>query len=296
MTLTVHPFPAALGAEIRGLDLREEVAAADFDRIIKAWHEHLVICFRDQALDEDTQIRFARRFGEPVARPTIRADHPGAGAANPYTMLVTNLKRDGGWLGDLPVGELSFHSDGAFNRVPYKASMLYAIEVPPSGGETVFANMYKVFDALEPETRALLEGCTADNFFEYDANTHTEPGKIGALEDADAPHYVHPVVVAHPATGRRALFVSRRMTRCVNELAPEIYEPVLARIYDMVESNEFTYAHQWRPGDIVIWDNRCTQHGRRDFAPDSRRLLRRIAIMGDTQPEREVAPAARIAI
>jgi taurine dioxygenase len=285
MTISVHPLSPALGAEVRGVDLGGDIDDGTFAEIVAAWHAHLVLCFPDQELDEDAQARFCRRFGRLAPR------RAASGPSNPHAMIISNIKEDGAWIGALPLGALSFHSDGAYNPNPYKASILYAIEVPARGGETVFANMYAVFEALDDETRALLEGCTADNHFQYDP--HTAPGH---KKQTDADHYIHPVVITHPATGRRALFVNRRMTRTVVELEPAIYQPVLARIFDMVESADFTYAHRWRPGDLVVWDNRCIQHGRRDFDPGERRLLRRFAIIGDGPPRREVAPDARTAL
>jgi taurine dioxygenase len=294
MAITIHPLSPVLGAEVRGIDLRAGPDDAAFARIIEAWHQHLVLVFRGQELDSRAQARFCRRFGEFV-RP--KSAPQGAGAAragDPNAMIVSNIKKDGKWIGSLPVGALSFHSDGAFHRTPYKASMLYAIEVPDEGGETVFASMYAVYEALDAETKALLEDCTADNFFEYDGQTEYRENDEGGPDKP--PHHVHPVVVSHPVTGRKLLFISRRMTKKIFELKPEIYQPVLARIFDMVEAPAFTYAHEWRPGDLVVWDNRCTQHGRRDFDPAARRLLRRFAIRGDTQPSRDVPPDRRVAI
>lgn len=285
MTISVHPMPAALGAEIRGVDLGQPIDDDDFGRIIAAWHQYLVLCFPGQDLDEDSQAAFCRRFGALVPRKTV------TGPRNPHAMIISNIKENGEWIGALPIGELSFHSDGAFNPIPYKASMLYAIEVPKRGGETVFANMYEVYAALDTEARGMLEECSADNYFLPDPNT-----AFGHEKQVEDDHCIHPVVTTHPATGRKVLFINRRMTRRVLELAPEKYEPVLARIFDMVESDAFTYAHRWQPGDLLMWDNRCTQHGRRDFDPAERRLLRRFSIVGDGPPTHEVAPEARQAI
>ena len=187
-TISVHPLSPALGAEVRGVDLGGTLDDAAFAEIIAAWHAHLVLCFPDQDLDEDAQARFCRRFGALVPR------RARAGPSNPHAMIISNIKQDGAWIGALPMGELSFHSDGAYNPNPYKATILYAIEVPARGGETVFANMYAVFEALDAETRALLMGCTADNYFLPDP--HTEPGHE---KQPGADHYIHPVVITHMA-------------------------------------------------------------------------------------------------
>ncbi len=283
-----------LGAEVRGIDLSIEPDDESFGRIIEAWHQHLVLVFPGQELDTAAQARFCRRFGELVRPKSAPRDGADPGGADPNAMVISNIKKDGKWIGSLPVGELSFHTDGAFHRTPYKATMLYALEVPDQGGETVFANMYAVLEELDAESKALLASCTADNIFEYDGETDYQ--EKDGMGPGNPPHAIHPVVVTHPATGRELLFISRRMTQKVFELEPEIYQPVLDRIFDMVETSQFTYSHKWRPGDMLVWDNRCTQHGRRNFDPAQRRLMRRFAILGDTQPSRDVAPDKRVVI
>lgn len=300
MTVTVHPLSPALGVEIRGIDLNHDIDDDTFAHIVDAWHAHLVICFPGQGLDTEAQARLCRRFGRIVPGVSRSFSHSGDGddgaGAHPDAMLVSNIKQDGEWIGTLPVGALSFHSDGAFRPVPVKASMLYAIEVPKVGGETVFTNMYAVFDALDAKTHALLEDCTADNYFLQDEHTKMDPKRVAAQSTDGELHHVHPAVITHPATGRKALFVSPRMTRRLMELDEEVYRPVLDRIFEMVEAPEFTYAHDWTPGDLVIWDNRCTLHGRRDFDPAERRMLRRFTIEGDAPPRHLVAPGERVSI
>ena len=151
MTLTVRPKDAPLGAEITGVDLSQPVDEETFAQILEAWHEYMVLVFPDQDLDEDAQAAFARRFGDLVKRKAT------AGPKNPYAMVISNIQEDGKWIGAAPIGELTFHTDRAFDERPLKATTLYGIEVPSQGGQTVFANMYDVYDALDPETPAPLD-------------------------------------------------------------------------------------------------------------------------------------------
>lgn len=282
MTLTITPMDAPLGAAIHGVDLGRPIDAATFDEILKAWHHYLVLCFPGQDLDEDAQASFCSRFGGLVKRKAV------AGPRNPYAMVISNVKENGEWIGAAPVGELTFHVDGAFNERPNKATMLYAIEVPRDGGETVFANMYAIYEALDQETRDLLDGCSADHVFTHDGYTEYTGGE---------PHAVHPVVVTHPVTGRKLLFVNEHMTREVVELEPDVYRPILDRIFALVESGRFSYVHHWRPGDVLLWDNRCTQHARRDFDPEQRRLMRRFTVVGDEGgPQHQVPEGARLRV
>jgi taurine dioxygenase len=282
MTLAIQPMDSPLGAEIRGVDLSEPVDDETFAEILKAWHEYLVLCFPGQNLDEDAQAAFCQRFGELFRRKATR------GPRNPYAMIISNVKEDGQWIGAIPIGELLFHSDAAFNPRPNKATMLYALEVPKHGGETLFANMYKVYEALDQETRDLLENCTADNHFVHDGYTEF---------DGREQHAVHPVVATHPATGRRLLFVNRLMTRQVMELEPGVYQPILDRIFDLVDSGEFTYVHHWTPGDLLLWDNRCTQHARKNFDPEERRVMRRFSVVGEEGgPQHEIAEDRRVLV
>ena len=282
MTLTVRPKDAPLGAEITGVDLSQPVDEETFAQILEAWHEYMVLVFPDQDLDEDAQAAFARRFGDLVKRKAT------AGPKNPYAMVISNIQEDGKWIGAAPIGELTFHTDRAFDERPLKATMLYGIEVPSQGGQTVFANMYDVYDALDPETRDLLANCTADNRFVHDGYTDYQGGD---------PHAIHPTVVTHPVTGRKLVYVNRHMTKEVMELEPEVYQPVLERIFAMVESDEFNYVHEWSVGDLLLWANRCTQHARRDFDPDERRLMRRFAVIGEEGgPRHEVDENSRVLV
>ena len=270
--VAVRPLSRALGAEIVGVDLREPLDDASFARIQDAWHGHLVILLRDQELTEDDQVRFAERFGPPakIHTPQFRQKHPAV-------MLISNIREDGKPIGALPDGEMQFHTDQCHQERPAMASMLYAIEIPSKGGNTLFANAYTAYEALPDAIKRRIAGRRALNAYDYDSAAT----KRGAEVAGDAPSYAHPVVRTHPATGRKALYVNRLMTRRIEGLPPQESEELLNLLFDHQERPEFIYEHVWRPGDLLMWDNRCTLHARTDFSPDERRLLRRVTILGE---------------
>ncbi len=269
--ITVTPMDAALGAEVTGVDLGRDVDDAMFGEILDAWHAHLVLVFRDQDISEDQQVQFCQRFGPLAARARPVRDLREA-ASHPGIMLVSNVRdEDGELIGSLPDGALGFHSDGCFNERPYKASMLYAIDVPTRGGDTVFINMYKAMDALDGEMVRRLEGLEALNRFSYET-LRKEVDDPSSVKVDEVPAFTHPVLVTHPETKKRALYVNRLLTREIAGMEAEASQALLVELFDIAERVEFRYAHKWRPGDFVMWDNRCTQHGRTDFDPAERRL------------------------
>jgi taurine dioxygenase len=268
----VRPLSPALGAEIVGVDLGQETDGRTFALIRDAWHGHLVILLRDQELSEDDQVRFAEKFGPPAVihtRQFVR-NHPAV-------MLISNIREDGKPIGALPDGEMHFHTDQCHQERPAMASMLYAIEVPRAGGNTLFANGYKAYETLPDALKLRIAGRKALNAYDYD----TAATKRGTRLADGVPSYVHPVVRTHPATGRKALYVNRLMTVRIEGLPSDESDALLETLFAHQERREFVYEHVWRPGDLLMWDNRCTLHARTDFSPDERRLMRRVTILGE---------------
>jgi len=268
----VRSLSPALGAEIIGVDLREPLDDATFEQILAAWHQHLVILLRDQKLTEEDQVRFAERFGPPAKIHTKQFMQK-----HPAVMLISNIREDGKPIGALPDGEMHFHTDQCHQERPAMASMLYAIEIPSKGGNTLFANAYMAYEKLPVDIKRRLAGLKAVNAYDYDSAATIRGGDV----PPDAPSYAHPAVRTHPATGRKALYVNRLMTRRIEGLPPQESEELLNLLFDHHEQPEFIYEHVWRPGDILMWDNRCTLHARTDFSADERRLLRRVTILGE---------------
>ena len=268
----LRPLSAALGAEIIGVGLSEEIDDHTFAQIRDAWHRSLVILLRGQELSEEDQVRFAEKFGPPAVIHTKQfvRNHPAV-------MLISNIREDGKPIGALPDGEMHFHTDQCHQERPAMASMLYALEVPSTGGNTLFANGYAAYATLPDGMKRRIEGRKALNAYDYDSAAM----KRGTRLAEGVPSYMHPVVRTHPATGRKALYVSRLMTVRIEGLPEPESNELLVTLFDHQGRREFVYEHVWRPGDLLMWDNRCTLHARTDFSPNERRLMRRVTILGE---------------
>jgi taurine dioxygenase len=271
-TFALRPLSPALGAEIVGVDLSEEIEDHVFGQIRDAWHRNLVILLRGQELSEEDQVRFAEKFGPPAVIHTKQFVRH-----HPAVMLISNIREDGKPIGALPDGEMHFHTDQCHQERPAMASMLYALEVPSTGGNTLFANGYAAYATLPDGIKRRIEGRKALNAYDYDSAAM----KRGTRLAEGVPSYVHPVVRTHPATGRKALYVNRLMTVRIEGLSEPESNELLATLFDHQERHEFIYEHVWRQGDLLMWDNRCTLHARTDFNPNERRLMRRVTILGE---------------
>ena len=271
--MEVVALSSALGAEIRGADAARPIDDATFARIRDAWHQHLVILLRDQDLDEEQQVRFAERFG-PLS--PIHTNHHSE--TNKAVMYIGNRKKDGKLVGALPLGEMQFHSDQCYKERPAMGTMLYAVEIPAEGGNTLFANAYKAYEALPAEVKERVADRKAVQVYDYGGGVLDRKHMV---EPEAGVSYAHPVARTHPATGRKALYVNRLMTHHIEGLPREESERLLGIMFATIERPEFMYEHRWRVGDLLLWDNRCTLHARRDFDPTASRWLRRVTIQGE---------------
>jgi taurine dioxygenase len=268
----VRPLSASIGAEIVGIDLSQPMSDALFAKILDTWHRNLVILFRDQQLSEDDQVRFGTRFGPPAVSHTKRFT-----TANPAVMLISNIRENGQLIGALPDGEMHFHSDQCHQERPAMASMLYALEVPSKGGNTLFANGYRAYETLPEPIKKRIEGRKALNAYDYQAAaTHR-----GTRLREGIPSCWHPAVRTHPATGKKALYINRLMTIAIEGMPQEESDRLLDTLFKHQEQPQFVYEHVWRPHDLLLWDNRCALHARTDFSAAERRLLRRLTILGE---------------
>ena len=270
--ISITPLTNVIGAEIRGLDFSHPFDEETIAGIQEAWLKHLVLVFRCGPISEDDQARFATYFGETVgARSAERKD-----GGDRRLMVISNIRENGEPIGALPDGELMFHSDSVFLEKPLKGAMLYAEELPSTGGNTLFASMYKAYDRLPEDLRSRLEGLKGVNVFDYETQV-----KAGRFDRASAPHAIHPVIRTHPETGRKALYVNRLMTEEIEGLPEDESDALLQTLFEHAENRNHVYEHVWQLDDLVMWDNRCTQHARTDFPANERRLLRRVGIEGD---------------
>lgn len=275
LAMEIKPLSPALGVEILKVDLTKELDDAAIEHIRQAWYDNSILLLRGQQLSESDQLRFAERFGV-LAKLHDKPNNAGV-TDHPSVMLISNMRRDGQLIGALPDGEMYFHSDQCYLEEPCAATMLYAIEIPSHGGNTLYSNTYKAYDTLPTDIKRRIDGRSAMNVYDYSKNSTSRPsGEMG-----DAPSHAHPIVRIHPVTGRKALFVNRLMTIYILDMPRDESDEILKYLFDSQAQPQFVYEHVWAPGDLMLWDNRCTLHARTDFNPEDRRLLRRIVILGE---------------
>ena len=279
--IEVVPMGGPCGAEIRGVDLSRPLSDATLAQIQRAWNEHLVIFFRGQDVTQEQQLAFASRFGDLGARKQapdhLREKAEGVLQLDPKILLVSNIKLNGVPIGAFGDGDMWFHIDSGYSQRPYRYTFLYGVELPSSGGDTLFANMYRAYDALPDRLKRVLEGKRALHIHEYKRTAQVDvDGDISS-----APHWYHPVFITHPYTGKKALFVDRLMTARIEGVSRQESDEILAELYEIGERPEFTYAHKWQLGDFVMWDNLATIHARTDFPRGERRLMRRCTVEGE---------------
>ncbi|MFT5540125.1 MAG: taurine dioxygenase [Alphaproteobacteria bacterium] len=279
MDITLTKMSETLGLRVEGVDLHQPLDAETQAAVHQAFLDGQVLCFPGQKLSADDQIRFCSYFGKADSdykAPASKLDLDKRDEADyrKGVMLVSNVRKNGTPIGNLPDGDMQFHSDGAHRPSPYMATTLYGIRVPTHGGDTLFANLYAAYDALDPALKARIDGLNIHNVYMLDATSADE-------FDAEDPKWrnaVHPLVRVHDETGRKALYANRLMSRWIEGMERSESDALLAELLDVAERPEFIYAHQWAAGDFLIWDNRCINHGRTDFPADQIRLLRRYTV------------------
>ena len=289
--IEVKPTGAALGADIEGVDLARELSLDAADAIKQAWAAHLVLRFRGQRLDDDQLMRFSAHFGELDWAPVIAASRvkiPGedryveaAEEGRRYISVISNIVENGKAIGALGAYESIWHTDMSYNPEPPCASALYALEVPPSGGDTGFANMYLAYETMPDGLRQQVEGRLCRHDSTYNSAGELRRGFSEITDPRKAPGADHPIIRTHPVTGRRALFLGRRRNAYILGLELEDSDRLLDALWAHAARPELTWYQQWRIGDLVLWDNRCVMHRRDEFDPNSRRLMHRSQIKGD---------------
>ena len=280
--LEVIPTGHALGATIAGVDLAGPLTSAEFGAIHAAWMTHLVLRFREQRLNDDQLMAFSRNFGALDGNPRHakvegRAESPSAG----YVNIISNVVENGKAIGGLGNYEAKWHTDMSYNQVPPMASALYALEVPPSGGDTWFCNMYAALETLPPTLRMRINGLSCVHDSSLNSVGQLRVGFEEVTDPRKTPGAVHPLVRTHPVTGRACLFLGRRRNALVQGLDLAASEVLLDTLWAHATKPEHIWAQQWQVGDLVLWDNRCALHRRDEFDGAARRVMHRTQISGD---------------
>jgi taurine dioxygenase len=275
LDVSVTPTGAALGADVAGVDLSADLDAATLSIIRRAWDDHLVLRFRDQRLSDHDLMRFSQHFGV-LDRAPINSDNvrPEEG----YVTVISNVTVDGKAIGGLGAYEAVWHTDMSYIPDPPIGSLLYALEVPPSGGDTGFANMYLAFETLPEALKQQALRLSA----KHDASRNSAGELRRGFKDVDdpreAPGAVHPIVRIHPTTQRKALYLGRRRNEYLPGYPLDESERLLDELWEHATQDRFVWYQRWKVGDLVMWDNRCTMHRRDAFDPSTRRVMHRTQI------------------
>lgn len=276
------PTGAGVGAEVKGVDLRA-LDDATFEQIKQAWADHSVLLFRDQTLSDHDLLTFSRRLGDLDWAP-IQETGRRFVEGMPEIYIVSNVIVNGRPIGSLGAGEAVWHTDMSYLELPPKASLLYAVEVPPSGGNTSFCNMYSVYEALPRDLKAQVDGLRIKHDGTYNSGGYVREGVTPTDDPRRSPGAVHPLVCTHPDTGRRMLYLGRRRNAYLMGLELDKSEALLDELWGFVSHREYAWEHVWRVGDLVLWDNRCTMHRRDPFDASARRIMHRTQVKGDQPP------------
>jgi len=277
--VSVKPQAPALGAEVDCGDLRALDAAA-FAAVYRALLDNLVIRIRGQTLTDPELIAFGKRLGELDFAPLAKTGKERA-RPHPEIIVVSNVMENGEAIGVLRDAEVVWHSDNSYRDRPLSYSALYALEVPPAGGNTGFANMYLALQTLDPALRRRIEGRTLKHDMTYNSAGDLREGFKPVSDVRDAPGPSHPIIRTHPETGCNALYLGRRPNAYINGLSVAESEELLDALWAHATREKFTWHHEWQVGDLLIWDNRCVMHHRDPFDGGYRRVMHRIQCAGD---------------
>ncbi|MBI3042213.1 MAG: TauD/TfdA family dioxygenase [Betaproteobacteria bacterium] len=284
-SMSIAPTGAALGAEIRGVDLARDLDSETFGRIEEAFDRHGVIFFRGQTITVEQQIAFARRFGNVEINVNTQACLQG----RPEVLLVSNVKENGRYIGLADAGT-TWHTDMSAYACPPRCSILHAIEVPRAAdgtvlGDTIFASAAAAYDALAPELKSRLEGRRSTH--SYLAKMMARKAAVGLTREVTPEHLektppvAHPVFRTHPVTGRKCLYVTEGECIGIDGMAEADAVPLISRLHRHLIDPRFQYRHRWRVGDVLMWDNCTCQHlAVRDYGESLRRLMHRVTVNG----------------
>jgi taurine dioxygenase len=280
--MEINKLSDALGAEITGIGVAN-LSDDQVGAVKSAFHEHQVIVFRDQSLTPDQHISFSRHFGGHeihISKKYLLEEHP-------EILVLSNRMEYGEYIGVENAGDY-WHSDLSYMDKPSLGSLLYALEVPPDGGDTEWANQYTTYETLPEETKIRIDGLTARHTFNRFRNPrvhipdHAMKGAKERYATISPDDAIHPIARTHPVTGRKALYVSPRFTIGIEGLPDEEAQDLLEELFEHMTRPEFIYHHRWRLGDLLFWDNRCLVHLACRGIPEGQiRHMHRTTVSGD---------------
>jgi taurine dioxygenase len=274
------PSGKALAADIRGVDLSHPLDDATLKLILNAWSQHLVLRFRGQRLSDPQLEQFSARLGVLDRAPQYTAGTQVT-VKSDFVTVISNVVENGKPIGDLGNAEALWHTDMSYNELPPMASALYALEIPSTGGETGFSNMYLAYESLPPALKKRVESLQCKHDASRNSTGGLRKGMPEFTTSRDAPGAVHPIVRTHPVTGRNALFLGRRLNAYIMGLPLEESEALLDELWAHATRPELTWYQVWQLGDLVLWDNRCVMHRRNAFDGSQRRIMHRTQLAGD---------------
>jgi len=278
----VIPTDAALGAEVQGVDL-SQIDADMFKRLHQVWLEYEVLLFRDQNISHSDQIAFSKFFGELEQAP-IQENGRRFVEGHPEIYVVSNVIENNIAIGSMGAVEAVWHTDMSYLPSPPMASILYSLETPASGGETAFCTMTGAYAALPDKLRQRIKGLRVKHDGTYNSGGYVRAGVTPNDDPRTAPGMVHPLVCMHPESGRITLYLGRRRNAYIDGLSLAASDALLDEIWAIATRDELTWQLQWRPGDVVLWDNRSTMHRRNAFEINARRIMHRTQIKGNAPP------------
>jgi taurine dioxygenase len=257
------PSAAPVGAEIDGLDLSKGLSEPQITEVRQALLDHCMLVFRDQQISDEDQVRLTRHFGNPVEHVRKQRERRVK-----EIFIISNVKENGEPIGALGSELIDFHSDLSYLPKPGTISLLYAVEIPPQGGQTQWCDCRAAYDALPEQKQAYLRTLRAVHRHYVDAQNPPEPT-------------IHPVVREHPQTGRLSLYVNPHLTSHMDGMNRSDGDALLSELYKHMDQPQFIFTHEWQVDDLVIWDNRPTMHRRLAFADEQRRIMNRTQIFGE---------------
>ena len=282
--MIINKLNDCVGAEIKGIDLTK-ITDSQFSNIQQAWFKHSALLFRNQHLSDADLIAFSKLFGE-LDPPPVNENGKTFVEGFPEIYVVSNVKgADGVPIGSLGDGEAAWHTDMSYLPEPPDASMLFSLEIPPTGGDTWLCGMNAAADSLPSNLRNRVADLKIKHDGTYNSGGYLRKGLSPTDDPSTSIGTPHPILCKHPVTGKTTLYLGRRRNAYVMGLELNESEALLDELWSYALKQEHVFAHKWAVGDLLMWDNRTTMHRRDAFDPNSRRIMHRTQIKGSSKPE-----------